>query len=124
MKEEGRGMLKDFYRIESLNEASGIYTCGVMLNAVHEVYGGHFPEMPVAPGVCMLQVIKECVSGVLKKPMRYASIRECKFLAVVNPERQPLLTVVFSLKEDKALQATVSQEGLVVLKLKATLIAE
>lgn len=124
MKEEGRGMLKDFYRIESLNEASGIYTCEVMLNVVHEVYGGHFPEMPVVPGVCMLQVIKECVSGVLKKQMRYASIKECKFLAVVNPQRQPALMVVFSLKEENALQATASQEGIVVLKLKATLIAE
>ena len=31
----------------------------IRLNPLHEVYKGHFPQVPVAPGVVLVQIIKE-----------------------------------------------------------------
>ena len=117
-------MLTDFYRIERIAEQGGEYTCIIRLNPKHSVYGGHFPGMPVVPGVCMLRIIKECVSVVLDTPVRFQTVDNCKFLSVVNPLKQESLIFVFSMKDTNKLQATANADGVTVLKLKATIVAE
>lgn len=117
-------MFTDFYTIEAITENGEEYTCMIRLNPEHDVYKGHFPGMPVLPGVCMLRIMKECVSAVLDAPMRFQTITSCKFLSVVNPLEQNLLAFIFSLKETNKLQAMASADGTAVLKLKATLVAE
>lgn len=117
-------MFSNFYTIEAITEHGGEYTCTIRLNPEHGVYNGHFPGMPVLPGVCMLRIMKECVSAVLDAPMRFQTITSCKFLSVVNPLEQNLLAFIFSLKDTNKLQAMASADGTAVLKLKATLVAE
>lgn len=117
-------MFTDFYTIETVGEKGGEYTCKIRLNPGHAVYKGHFPGMPVVPGVCMLRVIKECVSMALNVRVRYGVIGNCKFLSVVNPMEREWLTLVFSLKNQDSLQAVVSADEVVALKLKAALIIE
>ncbi|MCD8267368.1 MAG: hypothetical protein LUD46_02160 [Parabacteroides sp.] len=80
--------------------------------------------MPVVPGVCMLRMVKECVSAALATPVRFQSIAGCKFLAVVNPLEHHSLTFVFSLKNAVGLQAIASAGEMTVLKPKATIVAE
>lgn len=117
-------MLTDFYSLEAVTEREEEYTCVVRLNPAHAVYEGHFPGMPVVPGVCMLRMIKECVSSVVNTPVRFQAISSCKFLSVVNPQEHNTLTFVFSLKDFHKLQATARMGGTDVLKLKATMSAE
>lgn len=117
-------MFTDFYQIETIVEEGVECTCKIRLNPGHDIYKGHFPGMPVVPGVCMLRMIKECVSIVLNTRLRFGTISNCKFLSVVNPMETELVTLVFSLKDRSSLQAVVSSGELIVLKLKATLIAE
>ena len=55
-------LLDNFYTILSSESSdSTIWTIQIKLNPGHPVYQGHFPEHPVVPGVCLLQLIKECV---------------------------------------------------------------
>ena len=55
-------LLDNFYTILSSESSdSTIWTIQVKLNPGHPVYQGHFPGHPVVPGVCLLQLIKECV---------------------------------------------------------------
>lgn len=117
-------MLTDFYSLVAVTEQDKEYTCVVRLNPAHAVYDGHFPGMPVVPGVCMLRIIKECVSSVLDTPVRFQAISSCKFLSVVNPQEHSTLTFAFSLKDFYKLQVTARMGGTDVLKLKATMIAE
>ena len=37
------------------------------LNPKHPIFDGHFPESPVVPGVCMIQMIKEILSVILQE---------------------------------------------------------
>lgn len=117
-------MLTNFYTIEAVTEQSGEYICTIRLNPGHDVYKGHFPGMPVVPGVCMLRIIKECMSTALGTPVRFQTVTSCKFLSVVNPSEQESLNFILSLKDSNRLQVTVSAGGTTVLKLKATIVAE
>lgn len=117
-------MLTDFYIVEAVAGQGREYTCVIRLNPEHDVYKGHFPGMPVVPGVCMLRIMKECVSMALNTPVRFQSINSCKFLSVVNPLEHDTLTFAFSLDKIDKLQAIVSAGETTVLKLKATIVAE
>ena len=35
------------------------FKCTIHLYAEHPIYKGHFPQIPIAPGVCLVQIIKE-----------------------------------------------------------------
>lgn len=114
----------DFYTLKSLNKGTDNYICEIALNPIHPVYEGHFPELPVTPGVCMLQIIKECVSLSVNTPLRYAHVNSCKFLAVVNPKENAELELTFTINETYGIQAVLSVVGNPVMKLKATLTPE
>lgn len=108
------------YTITSQREEEGARIYEIQLNPNHKVFRGHFPEMPVMPGVCMLRLIKDCVNSTSGKPMRFGYLKSCKFVSVVDPRKDRVLTVSFTLSEMN-LQATVSAGEATALKLKATL---
>lgn len=116
-------MLTDFYTIEAITGQGGEYVCSTRLNPGHDVYEGHFPGMPVVPGVCMLRMIKECISAILGNPVRFQAVTSCKFLSVVNPSEQEVLVFILSVKDSNKLQVTAVAGETTVLKLKATFIA-
>ena len=58
----------DFYTVKETaspleNSVKGL----IELNAAHIIYKGHFPEMPVVPGVLQIQIIKELLEDHLNK---------------------------------------------------------
>lgn len=57
----------------------------VELNANHEIFDGHFPENPILPGVCFIEIIKESITQFLKKDPRLYSCDSIKFLHPINP---------------------------------------
>lgn len=116
-------MLENFYTINRIDTGEDGYTAGLELNAAHRVYGGHFPGTPVVPGVCMLEMIKACVSRTTWCSLQYRTIISCKFLTVVDPHVNNCLELSFSLKEEYRVQAVIKAGDEVVLKLKADFIA-
>jgi len=53
----------------------------IELNPNHQVFEGHFPNNPITPGVCMMQIIKEIT----------AKVSNVKFMATINPFIHPIL---------------------------------
>ena len=78
------------------------------MNESHRVYEGHFPGTPITPGVLTLQMIRECASRKTGRRLRYRTIKNCRFAAMVRPGD------TLQLKMDMAADGD-------VLKLKATL---
>ena len=62
-------LIEDFYDIIARREEEGATVFEVALRPDCKVYEGHFPEMPVAPGVCNLQMIRECAEQVAGHPL-------------------------------------------------------
>lgn len=65
----------------------------VQLNPESGIYEGHFPDNPIAPGVCNIQMIMECVSQVLGFHAVINSIKRCRFLKPVIPTQQKIFEI-------------------------------
>lgn len=79
----------DFYEIAEQPQAGHMHTplhFAVRMNAAHAIYKGHFPEQPVTPGACLLQMTQELLSLVAGKKMRLVSVTNLKFVAPHTPE--------------------------------------
>lgn len=87
-------LLKDFYKVEKIEKTdSEKYVAVVYLNKDHEIFKGHFPGNPVTPGVCMMQIIKEVTQEILGSSLVLTSSSNVKFMALINPNVNPRLTL-------------------------------
>lgn len=94
------GILKDFYKTEYISEESAnSYRIRILLNPDHEIFKGHFPDNPVTPGVCMLQIIKDLTEDITSRKLFLTSASNVKFMAIINPEEQPLLDLILEISE-------------------------
>lgn len=75
------------------------------INREHEIFKGHFPEMPVLPGVCQILIVKEMLSQVLNRNFTLRSSKSIKFLAVIEPDKvqQFSATVTFNQTLEKSI---------------------
>ncbi len=93
------------------------------LNAAHPIYRGHFPDNPITPGVCSLEIITQLAaahySG-LEKPVEVESI---KYLGFVNPLQTPEVAVEISISNlgggDWRLRGTLSADQKPAVKMVA-----
>ena len=114
---EGLYTVTDFQRKEQ--EVKAI----VQLNKDHEIFKGHFPENPVMPGVCMLQIIKELTEQAMGKSLLLTVASNIKFMAIINPNLNPNLSLLISITEDEGMvkiKNTSLFDETVALKLSAT----
>lgn len=114
-----------FTDIETRLAEEGHYAFRVRLDASHPVFSGHFPGHPVLPGVCTLQIVRECLARGTRRRFRYAAIRECKFLSMVVPAESAPLDIDIRLAEGeepatRKLTCTVAENDRTILKLKGT----
>ncbi|MBS1934927.1 MAG: hydroxymyristoyl-ACP dehydratase, partial [Bacteroidetes bacterium] len=55
----------NFFTITSIAHENISVKAVLELNPAHDIFKGHFPETPVVPGVCMLQMLKEVMENIL-----------------------------------------------------------
>jgi len=85
-------LLNNMYEIVySVSTASRTEYC-VRLNPQHIIYRAHFPNHPVTPGVCIVQMAKEIVEERLGKRLRMAKVLNAKFLSVMSPDNNGVVT--------------------------------
>lgn len=81
-------MLKnDLYHIIELHSANQEITAEIKLNNEHEIFKGHFPDVPVLPGVTMMQMVKEIMVEALGNNLQIKRVGQLKFLQMVNPQK-------------------------------------
>lgn len=122
-------LLEHFYTIQQIIPIDATTWCVlVALNPKHPLYQGHFPEHPIVPGVCMLQLMKECAENISHQSLQYTQIASCKFLSAINPVETNQLELVLSLNEHPDGRIQLLAEGKTdsnyFIKLKAQLIQE
>ncbi|RFS21132.1 3-hydroxyacyl-ACP dehydratase [Chitinophaga silvatica] len=90
----------NFYTVTAQQQDAGQISTTIELNASHPIFGGHFPEQPVVPGVCMMQTITEVLATALQKPVKLQKATQMKFLTMIDPVKQPQVDVTVSYKEE------------------------
>jgi 3-hydroxyacyl-[acyl-carrier-protein] dehydratase len=93
----------------------------VAFDSQHAVFEGHFPGLPVLPGVVMLAMVKRLLEMELKKRLLLNAISAVKYLAVINPEMHPEVILEIKYLEPEAgvfqMDAQLSHGDLVFFKL-------
>jgi 3-hydroxyacyl-[acyl-carrier-protein] dehydratase len=96
----------DFFTISSTNREGDSFRVLLELNAAHKIFGGHFPEQPVVPGACLLQMVQEVAQTVLGvAALKLQKADHLKFIAFIDPTVNKVLEMSFtySIKEDSSL---------------------
>lgn len=120
-------LLNDFFTITNM-EASGTEVKATLaVDAGHKIFEGHFPGQPVVPGVCMMQMLKEVLEQVIGKKTNLVKAHEMKFLAVIDPSRNNLISaaVKYTAGEDEAINVVASffKEELMHFRFKGVFVA-
>ena len=92
-------MLGEYFTIENRKTEGDKVIFSVILNPNHKVYEGHFPGMPVCPGVCNIQMIKECIEQMTGKKLLIDNIAQCKFSSIITPVENPKLLICVQIAE-------------------------
>ena len=91
--------MNDYYKIESHDVEGDDNYFSVTLLPDSCVYSGHFPGNPVSPGVCNIQMIKECAELLTGQRLFLAFIDKCRFSAIISPRTTPQLRLRLRLSE-------------------------
>jgi 3-hydroxyacyl-[acyl-carrier-protein] dehydratase len=120
-------LLKDFYTLDQVTSKTEGNKTNIMgsitINKGHQIFEGHFPGLPIVPGVCMVQIIKETTESHLNKKLSMTAASNIKFLSVINPQNNSQVNVEIALIQN---QDVVEVEGklffgeLTFFKIKAT----
>lgn len=91
-------LLKDkFFTVlheEKITSNDAVYLCE--LKGDCDVYRGHFPGKPVSPGVCNIEMIRECAEMLSGHDLRISTIKQCRLTAVASPSICPKVDVKVS----------------------------
>ncbi|MCG3166933.1 MAG: hypothetical protein POELPBGB_02716 [Bacteroidia bacterium] len=94
----------DFYSLKnSTISEPGKFLAEIELNATHDIFKGHFPDNPVVPGVCLMQISKEMLEKSLNVTTHLIQSPQVKFLTVVDPTVDAVLNVALETKEQEGL---------------------
>ena len=98
-------LLDNFFKILSLEIVGAKANVRIELNPLHKIYRGHFPEIPVVPGVCMIQMLDEVMKKIVGREIKMLKGDHIKFLAVIDPmmKKELKFDINFSINENSKL---------------------
>lgn len=117
-------LIKDYYTINEVVTKDDTTVFQISLRPDSIIYEGHFPGEPVSPGVCNIQMIKECAEQVVGKPLFLNNLQQCRLTTLVTPLQHPQVEVILHIEEKGdvyKLKATIGKEDGIYLDLKAEL---
>lgn len=112
-------LIKDLYTIKSFEVEDLQIKATVFINKDNEIFKGHFPNNPVMPGVCTIQIIKELSEKALNCKLFMQKATNIKFMALIVPDKNPLLNFDIAITEDDTIfkiRNTTSFDSTVALK--------
>ena len=115
----------DFYSVikkESASDGQGM-EASIRFDRSHRIFEGHFPQVPVVPGVCLIQMVQELCGELLDKKLALANGSNIKFLSPINPDMHPEVHVSIQTKASEneiiKVSAVCSFESMIFMKLRA-----
>lgn len=117
-------LLNDFYTVTSIEKPEeNKLLANIQLNAAHVVFKGHFEQMPVVPGVCQTQIIKELLQEVLNKNLVLTNGNNIKFTGMIIPTQNSKINVELTYTEIEnkyVVEAKLFFENTIFTKFKGT----
>jgi 3-hydroxyacyl-[acyl-carrier-protein] dehydratase len=91
----------DFFGVKNVVQTATGFDYSIELNSDHFIYKAHFPDNPITPGVCIIQIVKELLEGTIKSKLFLKKIDNVKFLNVINPLENNVVTFSISFSPEE-----------------------
>ena len=82
-------LIDNFYTIQSQHISDGKAEFRVKLNAGSFIYQAHFPNNPITPGVCLIQMTVELFNSLKDTNLSIKTLKNVKFTASISPLEFP-----------------------------------
>ncbi len=118
-------ILENFYTIaaKTVIEENKIYVFDITINNKHAIFEGHFPDNPIMPGVCMMQITKDIAENLTNSKLFMKKCSNVKFMAIINPDKNKDLNLQITITEEEngdiKVRNTTKFEETIALKLTA-----
>jgi len=91
-----------FYRTVSMQDTdNGQYLANIALERESQIFKAHFPNLPILPGACLVQISKEFIEEKLQQKIQIVQFKNLKFLKTINPDEFPEITICFAYKKNE-----------------------
>lgn len=112
------------FKIASLTHEGNSVSAILEINQLNEIFSGHFPDQPVVPGACMLQVVKDVLATSLNCSIRLIKADNIKFLSLVQPATGSLqLSIAYKLTDNGLMVNAGLRSGeIICMKLQGTFV--
>lgn len=75
-----------FYEISEINQINETQVdVDIQFNTDHIIFEVHFPNQPIVPGACLVQISKEILESILKTEISITNCKNLKFIKTINP---------------------------------------
>jgi 3-hydroxyacyl-[acyl-carrier-protein] dehydratase len=119
-------LLNDFYTIDSFEKKEdNVLSVQIKLKVNHDIFKGHFEQMPVVPGVCQTQIIKEVLQKELNTDLIMSKGDNIKFTGMIIPTQTPIFLLDLKYKKEETnyiVDASLFFENTIFTKFKGTFI--
>jgi 3-hydroxyacyl-[acyl-carrier-protein] dehydratase len=90
------------FKIEGLQHDASQITASLSINKNSSIFEGHFPDQPIVPGACMLQLVKDVLEEVLHMPILLKKAGNIKFINMITPTNNltAKLTISYKITDD------------------------
>ena len=89
-------LLNDFFSIEKYCESGTDFIYTIRLDASHFIFFAHFPNKPVTPGVCILQIAQEMLEHRMCRKLDLVQVNNIKYMHIISPLETPEIDYRFS----------------------------
>ena len=111
----------EIYSLENLQAGPDSLTATVRYDAAHAVFTGHFPDNPIVPGVCTLNMITDVVQGQFGADYQFDTAAFVKFLQLIRPDHVPTLRLSWKGSSPELhVQATLELDGVMMMRFNGT----
>ena len=97
----------------------------IELDSKHPIFEGHFPDVPVLPGVTMMQMVKELLEYSMGNKLQIQKMGNMKFLQMIKPQETEMLDIEIDIIEDSEeylkIKALITDKGVVCFKAQGQL---
>jgi 3-hydroxyacyl-[acyl-carrier-protein] dehydratase len=91
-----------FYRTVSMQDTNnGQHHAKIAFARENEIFKAHFPNLPIVPGACLVQISKEFMEENLQQKIQIIRFKNLKFLKTINPDEFPEITICFSFQKNE-----------------------
>ena len=109
------------YHTVSIQETNANqFSADIALHGKSMIFQAHFPDLPILPGACLVQMSKEYIEQKRQQKIQITLFKNLKFLRTINPLEYPEITAHFVIQEKEGAylaNVTYSKQDIVFCKL-------